>query len=456
MAVSKLWAITCRLDQVIDYAANPDKTEKITESNLDDLRQALSYAADSSKTDNAFYVTGINCFADRAFSQFQMTQKRYGKTEGVQGYHGYLSFEKDSVTPEQAHEISLEYARRLWGERFQVLVTTHLDTEHIHDHFVVNSVSFTDGKKLHGREKAWFYFHHIADEVCREYGLSTIENPQRAKNSDYLTMKERAGVPTRYTLVAAAIDEAISNSRTMKEFERYLYKMGYKYNFNPNHKYWTVTPKGWDKPVRLYRLGENYTNENIRRRIDEQDIFRKVLPFQPAHFVQTEHFNPRKAKGSLYNLYLYYCYRLGAFDKPKQNKREYNRMHYLLREDLINAEKYSQEARLLGKHHIDTAEQLFSYKASLEERMDALTSARKDLRNKLRRVSTTEVDLTKTKANIAQISNELKKLRKEISLCEDIAERSHIIERNVEQITADEEREQKKANKEVKRNEQFR
>ena len=455
MAVSKLWAVDCRLDQVIDYAANPDKTEKITENNLDDLQRALSYVADGNKTANEFYVSGINCIPDNAFNQFQMIKKRYGKTNGVQAYHGYLSFEKGSVTPEQAHEIGLEYARRLWGERFQVIVTTHLDTEHIHDHFVINSVSFSDGKKLHGREKAWFYFHHIADEVCKEYGLNTIESPQRAKNSDYLTMKERAGVPTRYTLVADAIDEAISNSRTMKEFERYLYKMGYKYNFNPNHKYWTVTPKGWDKPVRLYRLGDNYTNENIRRRIEEQDIFRKVTPFHHAHYVPNEHFDPRKAKGSLYNLYLYYCYRLGAFDKQKPNKREYNRLHYLLREDLMKAEKYSQEARLLGKNHIDTARQLFSYKTSLEERVEALTSARKDLKNKLRRVGTSEVDLTKIKADISRISDELKKLRKEISLCEDIAERSHIIEENVEQIIADEERENTKS-KEVKNREQFR
>ena len=455
MAVSKLWAVDCRLDQVIDYAANPDKTEKITENNLDDLQRALSYVADGNKTANEFYVSGINCIPDNAFNQFQMIKKRYGKTNGVQAYHGYLSFEKGSVTPEQAHEIGLEYARRLWGERFQVIVTTHLDTEHIHDHFVINSVSFSDGKKLHGREKAWFYFHHIADEVCKEYGLNTIESPQRAKNSDYLTMKERAGVPTRYTLVADAIDEAISNSRTMKEFERYLYKMGYKYNFNPNHKYWTVTPKGWDKPVRLYRLGDNYTNENIRRRIEEQDIFRKVTPFHPAHYVPNEHFDPRKAKGSLYNLYLYYCYRLGAFDKKKPNKREYNRLHYLLREDLMKAEKYSQEARLLGKNHIDTARQLFSYKTSLEERVEALTSARKDLKNKLRRVGTSEVDLTKIKADISRISDELKRLRKEISLCEDIAERSHIIEENVEQIIADEERENTKS-KEVKNREQFR
>jgi hypothetical protein len=456
MAVSKLWAVDCRLDQVIDYAANPDKTEKITENNLDDLQRALSYVADRNKTANEFYVSGINCIPGNAFNQFQMIKKRYGKTNGVQAYHGYLSFEKGSVTPEHAHEIGLEYARRLWGERFQVIVTTHLDTEHIHDHFVINSVSFSDGKKLHGREKAWFYFHHIADEVCKEYGLGTIENPQRAKNSDYLTMKERAGVPTRYTLIADAIDEAISNSRTMKEFERYLYKMGYKYNFNPNHKYWTVTPKGWDKPVRLYRLGDNYTNENIRRRIEEQDIFRKVTPFHPAHYVPNEHYDPRKAKGSLYNLYLYYCYRLGAFEKQKQNKKEYNRMHYLLREDLMNAEKYSQEARLLGKNHIDTAEQLFSYKQSLTEKNKALTDARKDLRNKLRRVGNTEVDLQKIRADISQISDTLKELRKELSLCDDIAERSHIIEENVEQITADEERAQTKSNKEVERNEQFR
>ena len=209
MAVSKLWAVDCRLDQVIDYAANPDKTEKITENNLDDLQRALSYVADGNKTANEFYVSGINCIPDNAFNQFQMIKKHYGKTNGVQAYHGYLSFEKSSVTPEQAHEIGLEYARRLWGARFQVIVTTHLDTEHIHDHFVINSVSFTDGKKLHGKEKAWFYFHHIADEVCKEYGLKTIENPQRSADSEYMTMKERAGVPTRYTLVAAAIDEAI-------------------------------------------------------------------------------------------------------------------------------------------------------------------------------------------------------------------------------------------------------
>ena len=121
----------------------------------------------------------------------------------------------------------------------------------------------------------------------------------------------------------------------------------------------------------------------------------------------------------------------------------------------MKAEKYSQEARLLGKNHIDTARQLFSYKTSLEERVEALTSARKDLKNKLRRVGTSEVDLTKIKADISRISDELKKLRKEISLCEDIAERSHIIEGNVEQIIADEERENTKS-KEVKNREQFR
>lgn len=460
MAVTKLWKVNDRLDHVINYAENSDKTRrpKYSDTDWQALKDVLEYAKDEEKTEQQFFVTGINCNADHARDQFVAIKQQYNKTDGIQAYHGYLSFkDTDNISPEQAHQIGVAFADKMWGERFQIVVTTHLNTKCLHCHFVINSVSLVDGKRLQNKEKAWFYFRHIADEICQEYNLSVIQKPQMHIDSSFLTRKDKAGIPTRYNLARAAIDEAIEHSRTMTEFKRYLSSIGYKYKISPNLKYWTVTPLGWERPIRLYRLGADYTNTRIQQRIEKNDLYMglNMKPFQKKQYVPFQHFDPRKAKGSLYNLYLYYCYRLGYFNKPKenQNMREYNRLPYLLREDLMKLDRYSLEAELLGKHHIDTSGQLFSYTQSVENEIKALTEERKHLRNKIRRKDISEVELSKNKAQISEISDRLKTLRRELSLCKDIAERSGVIEKNVEQILAEEE---KQKGKEVKRNEQLR
>lgn len=453
MAVTRLWKVTDRLDKVIDYAEDETKTKKpkYSDKEWQALKDVLEYAKDEEKTEQQFYVSGINCNPDKARDQFVMVKEQYNKTGGIQAYHGYISFkDTDNLSPDLAHQIGMEFVGRVWGERFQVVVTTHLNTKCLHCHYVINSVSLVDGKRLQNKEKAWFYFRHIADEVCREHNLSVVEKPDRNKEPDYVTlqdkqqtMKEQAGIPTRRNLVRAAVDEAIENSRTMAEFKRYLSAMGYKYRISENLKYWSVTADGWKQPVRLYRLGENYTNVRIQERIAENDLYMSVnaKPFQTAFYVPKEYSDIRNVKGSLYNLYLYYCYRLGYFNKPneKQSLRDYNRLHHLLREDLMKVDKYSQEAELLGKNRIETSEQLFSYKKSLQKEFETLTHDRKYLRNKLRR-NISEVESAEVKAAISQISQRLSKLRKEISLCDDIAAHSHIIENNVEQIVADEQK----------------
>ncbi len=457
MAVTRLWKVTDRLDKVIDYAEDETKTKKpkYSDKEWQALKDVLKYAKDEEKTEQQYYVSGINCNPDKARDQFVMVKEQYNKTGGIQAYHGYISFkDTDNLSPDLAHQIGIEFANRVWGERFQVVVTTHLNTKCLHCHYVINSVSLVDGKRLQNKEKAWFYFRHIADEVCREYGLSVVEKPDRNKEPDYVTlqdkqqtMKEQAGIPSRRNLVRAAVDEAIENSRTMAEFKRYLSAMGYKYRISENLKYWSVTADGWKQPVRLYRLGENYTNVRIQERIAENDLYMSVnaKPFQTAFYVPKEYFAIRKVKGSLYNLYLYYCYRLGYFNKPneQQSLRDYNRLHHLLREDLMKVDKYSQEAELLGKNRIETSEQLFSYKESLQKELETLTDDRKHLRNKLRR-NISEVESAQVKSEISQISQRLSKLRKEISLCDDIVAHSHIVESNVEQIVADEEKQKTK------------
>ena len=107
------------------------------------------------------------------------------KEEGIQAYHGYLSFKEQDISPELAQKIGMEFVNEVWGKRFQVVVTTHLNTKHLHCHYVINSVSFVDGKRLWGDEKAWFKFRLVADKICEKYGLYYNPNPNRSKQSSY-------------------------------------------------------------------------------------------------------------------------------------------------------------------------------------------------------------------------------------------------------------------------------
>lgn len=455
MAVSKLWSVKVRLAQVIDYAANPEKTSakikrQFSPEQYQALADVLSYAKDEEKTEREFFVEGINCNPAIARDEFVHIKELYQKTDGIQAYHGYLSFKEQDISPEQAQKIGMEFANEVWGKRFQVVVTTHLNTKHLHCHFVINSVSFVDGRRLWGDEKAWFKFRLVADRICEKYGLYYNPNPNRSRQSEYLTMKEKAGMPTRYSMLKEAIDYAIDHSRTMKEFEYALKDMGYTYNLSPSRKYWTVIPKGYEKPIRLKNLGEDYTNARIEERVREnRNHWSEIEPFQRKSYRQRQYLLPTrehkiKKKGGLYGLYLYYCYKLGYL--PKYKKHNTKRLHYLLREDLLKLDKITDEVRLLGVHHIDTVGQLFSYKASVEEKIIFLTDDRTHLRNKTR----TKIDdgqLSEVKNEISKINDELKRLRKEVKLCDSIAERSKVIETNLEVIRADEEKIRRKENR---------
>jgi len=194
MAVTKLWKVEHSLKKVLDYTKNPEKTRKRKYSleDIQALKNVLAYAKDEEKTEQEFYVNGINCDAKTACKEYVDVKTQFCKTDGIQAYHGYMSFkDTDNVKPELAHQIGMEFARRVWGDRFQIVVATHLNTKCLHCHFVINSVSFADGKMMHGKEKAWFYFRHIADEVCREYNLSVIDKPDRNRPPNFIVMQDR-------------------------------------------------------------------------------------------------------------------------------------------------------------------------------------------------------------------------------------------------------------------------
>ena len=114
---------------------------------LQDLWDASRYVQRPAATADGHYVTAINCLKETALEQMILTKRQYGKTDGYIAFHGYQSFKPGEVTAQECHDIGVALAKEMWGDRFQILVTTHLDKDHLHNHYLFNSVSFRDGRK---------------------------------------------------------------------------------------------------------------------------------------------------------------------------------------------------------------------------------------------------------------------------------------------------------------------
>lgn len=454
MAVTKLWAINGRIKDVIDYAMNPQKTvranSQYSNSDYQALHDVLAYAKNEEKTEMEYFCQGINCNVTEAREQFVSVKQAYGKEDGIQAYHGYISFKEygDTISPELAQKIGMEFVQKVWGERFQVVVTTHLNTQHLHCHYVINSVSFVDGMKMRGNEMNWFKFRHEADRLCEQYKLYFNPHPQRHNSPPkYLTDKEKAGMPTRYNRARSALDEAILYSRSTMELKLAMENLGYEVNFNPNNKYWSIRPKESKAPIRTFRLGDEYTVESIKQRLVDNrsrikfNSFQKTTPKERQYSFQTREHKIKKV-GGIYGLYLFYCYKLGYL--PKTKPPDLARIHYIFCDDLMKIDKLTEQTRLLGRNRIGTDEQLFAYKHKLEEEIKVLTADRTRLRNEERKVNKTDDELSGYKSKISTISDRLQVLRKEVKLCDDIAERSGVIEHNLEVALTDEAKQQSK------------
>ena len=462
MAVTSIWRVNGWLGKVVVYVENPDKTTNpefyenrdMPERDCQDLDEVISYAVSSHKTqqvneelDNLErFVSGINCNPSTAREEMMAVKKRFGKEDGTIAYHGYQSFAPGEATPEIAHQIGVELARRLWGERYQVVVATHLDkANHLHNHFVLNTVSFVDGKKYFRSAKDYHDLQATSDALCREYGLSVIEHPQPGKGKHYGEWRaEQEQRPTWRGIVRSDVDEVIRQSMTEQQFFENLHRKGYEVKVGKDI---SVRPPGKERFVRLARnFGEDYTMESIRRRILEQSRAVRPLP-EPApknkHYRVSGNWQSRKRVTGFRALYFHYCYLLGVF--PRQKPQNHKRLHFLLREDLIKLDAITQEARLLAEHRIDTAEQLSSYQSELESRIADVTSQRKQLYRKQRTVAVQpdEAASAEVSTAIATLSKELSHLRREVKLCSDIAVRSGILPERIQKVREDENHQRK-------------
>ena len=194
MATTSLWHIEGRLKDLIAYVENPEKTVA-NNSSLQPLWEVMSYVSRSEATEQGEYVSTINCLKEIALQQMILTKKQYDKENGYIAWHGYQSFKPDEVTAKEAHEIGLQTAREMWGDRYQIIVTTHLDKDHLHNHFCFNSVSFIDGGKYDYSKAEQRKLRSVSDRICVEHGLSVIKNPHKAPQDKCGSMKKEVNLP---------------------------------------------------------------------------------------------------------------------------------------------------------------------------------------------------------------------------------------------------------------------
>ena len=357
MAVTSIWAIKgteSAIQRVETYIENPDKTRlkgvSDYQRNLHRMETVKGMACEFTKeellSEERCYVSGINCSApENAHSEFADAYALWEKPcKGRVCYHGYQSFREGEVTAEQAHEIGVKLAETLWGDRFQVVVATHLNAGHVHNHFLLNAVSFVDGRKYINSKEDYQNMRKASDAICREYGLSVIEN--------------------LYGGIKADLDDAVFQSDTVQELIAYMQKKGYTWNFYG--KYAKLKPPGRDRYVRLKSLKEGYDSlETLARRVLQmQEKQKNGIQMPSMHYRSYRRYRvKKKAKGFL-ALYYYHCYRIGVFARKKsphhtaEQKAAQKQLHQLVKSTIF-----------LHDAGIRTQEQFAAYLENLQAEM---------------------------------------------------------------------------------------
>ena len=426
---------------MIMYAINPEKTtepvsyqtDAVSDGAEDTLGGIVSYVGRDEATNQKSLVYGIRCHKDTAVQDMMAVKRKFKKTDGVIAYHGYQSFAEGEVTPDTAHEIGKALAKELWGNRYQVLITTHLDKDsHIHNHFVINTVSYVDGKKYHRTKQDYYRMREVSDRLCKEYGLSVIEKP-KTKGKSYAEWKaEFEGRPTVRGTIREAIDIAVSGSGSRLEFLDAMDQMGFI--IDQSGKYPKIKHIGSERFVRFNSLGPGYSPEEIfeRLRYNEYPEFPEVPPQESPQQIfdgQTE-----RVAAMNYTA-VYHCFVTAlkiTTERPNTNKK----MCFLVREDQGKMRSYSDQLLMLTEHKIETKEQLLAFREKATAQIPEVIKLRQDMRNALKRAirAGDETMISKTKYNIDIYSRQLKKLRREINACDGVLERMDSVREKLTRI----------------------
>lgn len=420
MAYVELKPVRADISRTDAYVKNSEKTTRKTRADKDEtpeeaLQQVNIYVRNGDKTEEELYVTGINCSTEHTLEEFWAVKRQFGKTGGILAHHGWQSFAAaEAVDADLVHQIGVELAQKAFGDRFQVIVTTHTDRKHLHNHFEVNSVSFVDGKKYYGNKESLRRLRQLSDELCLQYGLSVIENPKLyAGISKGRYRAELHGHGSWRAMIQTDIDEVIEKTVDFGTFVKRMQEKGYLLK---NGKHFAVSPPDYEKKgkrafIRLRSLeNEDYSLEGIKRRLSENKIRNYgFAPKRTSERIVRKKVRKRQKLPHYMAVYYRYMYKLGLL------KRQPKRINqYVARKGQRQAARLSQQVRYIKEHKIYDSNDLAARTALLRTQLNRLLRQRRAIYNQSSRRR--HID----EAELAGLSSEIQALRSELRICESI------------------------------------
>ena len=385
-------------------------------------RAALRYVSNGKKTDERMYVSGINCNAKRAYERMTATKKRFGKTGGNVAYHGCQSFQTGEATPEEAHKIGMETARRMRGNEYEVVVTTHLNTDNVHNHFVVNSISFQTGRKFENHISDHYRLQEISDAVCLEHEKSILKDTEFYGGSRKEYWRKQNGGLSHREILKADIDAALAQSASFKAFEIRLKDMGYEICRDENSTHYSVKGAGWQRAVRLDRLGKGYTPEAIRARLLDNQRRVGYIPFHKPNYTPllTLEIECRKIQRMdgiqiLFALVIELCRLITGNNIIPETPRP---LSPAMRQEIVKLDKTLKEYKFLCGNNIDSPQELVSFIGKKRGQISDLEKERQSVYNRNRHKKSGELN-----AQAREISAKIKPLRAELSLAKAVLEK---------------------------------
>ena len=321
------------------------------------LKAAIDYICNPGKTDGKLLVSSYGCAAETADIEFAWT-RRHAIDKGTNlGRHLIQAFQPGEVTPEQAHEIGMQLAKEVLGGKYEFVLTTHIDKDHVHNHLIFNAVSFADHKHYHSNKRSYHYIRRTSDRICKEHGLSVIV-PGQDKGKSYIEHQAARNGTSYKAKLKARIDQLLPGCKDLEELLSRLQREGYEIKCG---KYISVKAPGQERFTRLKMLGMDYTEEALTARIAGHP--------RPSR-------QPKERKG-----------KLSLLIDIQNNIKAQQSAGYKRWATIENLKRFAETSNFLTEHGIT------SY-GDLTEKREAAAAASERIRADIREVNTKMDELT--------------------------------------------------------------
>lgn len=370
------------------------------------LQAVINYGKNGEKTEHGILVSGINCNVATSYEEMALTKKFFHKEGKTLGYHIIQSFKGYEVPPEKANQIGKELAEELWGDKYQVVICTHINKQNVHNHIIINSVSFVDGNKYHNSNVEIAFLKETNDEICMKYGLSIL-NTYKANKEKEIAQKRIANYNRssgKMELIKSDIDEAISKSGKYQDFINILNSQGYYIKKGGS----SISTPYYNRNIRLARaFGDEYSVENIKARIYHYTTeIKQEKKYKVRIYDGVKIDSELLKKSHFYRLYVHYLYLFGKLP-AKVHYEERSAEYY---KAIDKMEKTSDEIRFIGKYEIQNINDVTKIKNELTENMNNLKENKKQLLKKYTKAE--DIDKEKIKLKLKILPLELVKYQK--------------------------------------------